>query len=79
MWFALSGKHAGNILIILIVGCCSAAIIELARLIFFWVIVFIIFFRDRSTNGNLYFQMFEDLLIALEHLEEQDHKRRGKL
>lgn len=29
-----------------------------------------------STNGNLYFQMFEDLLIALENLEEQDHKRR---
>ena len=32
-----------------------------------------------STNGNLYFQMFEDLLIALENLEEQDHKKRGKL
>ncbi|KAL9952715.1 hypothetical protein ACROYT_G040007 [Oculina patagonica] len=29
-----------------------------------------------STNGNLYFQMFEDLLIALENLEEQDHKKR---
>ena len=32
-----------------------------------------------STNGNLYFQMFEDLLIALEHLEEKDHKNRGNL
>lgn len=32
-----------------------------------------------STNGNLYFQMFEDLLIALENLEEQDHKKRGEL
>lgn len=34
---------------------------------------------NRSTNGNLYFQMFEDLLIALENLEEQDHKKRGGL
>ncbi|XP_022782202.1 lysosomal-trafficking regulator-like isoform X2 [Stylophora pistillata] len=29
-----------------------------------------------STNGDLYFQMFEDMLIALENLEEQDHKKR---
>lgn len=32
-----------------------------------------------STCGRLYFQMFEDLLVVLENLEELDHRKRGEL
>ena len=62
---------------------CVCVFMYVFSYLFVWIdgsshISFLISHFSRSTNGNLYFQLFEELLVALEKLEEQDHKKRGK-